>query len=67
MSRRAALITQADIARAIRAVKQAGPENFVIEITKAGEIRIVPAILAQRTPLDPPVPEPFARGLEIIP
>jgi hypothetical protein len=40
MSRRPARVTQADIARAIRAVEQTGA-NMVIEITADGVIRLV--------------------------
>lgn len=41
MSRRAARFTQADIARAIKAVEQTGA-NMCVEITPDGTIRIVP-------------------------
>ncbi len=41
MSRSPARVTQADIARAIRAVKQTGPGMEVV-IDKDGNIRIVP-------------------------
>jgi hypothetical protein len=50
MSRRPATVTQADVARAIRAVEQT---NYpaVVEIDRDGTIRIVPAKLALRTKL----------------
>ena len=50
MSRRPATVTQADVARAIRAVEQT---NYpaVVEIDRDGTIRIVPAKLALRTTL----------------
>lgn len=41
MSRRAARFTQADIARAIRAVQQTGA-GMAVEISPDGTIRIVP-------------------------
>jgi hypothetical protein len=41
MSRRPARFTQAEIARAIAAVKQSG-ETFVIEVTLEGAIRLFP-------------------------
>ncbi len=41
MSRTAARVTQADIARAIRAIKQAGG-GLAVEIARDGTIRIVP-------------------------
>lgn len=49
MSRRPAMITQADVARALRAVEQTGT-NAVVEITRDGTIRIVPAGNAGKTP-----------------
>jgi hypothetical protein len=45
MSRRPPKVTQADIARAIRAVEQSRCQ-WVIEITPDGTIRILPAALA---------------------
>lgn len=42
MSRSPAKVTQADIARAIRAITQTGA-NLVVEITPEGTIRLVPA------------------------
>lgn len=47
MSRTAAKVTQADVARALRAVEQTGA-SAVIEIAPDGTIRIVPAALAGR-------------------
>ncbi len=41
MSRRPARVTQADVARAIRAADQCGSQR-VVEITPDGTIRIVP-------------------------
>jgi hypothetical protein len=40
MSRRAAAFTQADVARAIRAVKQVDPGPVVVEITPGGIVRV---------------------------
>jgi hypothetical protein len=67
MTRRAALVTQADVARAARAAKQLGPE-WRVEI-EGGIIRLV------QSPTDRPSPardqceqEPrFARGLDSAP
>lgn len=42
MGRRPALVTQADVARALRAIKQSGLPHHMVEITKDGTIRIVP-------------------------
>ena len=49
MSRRAASITQADVARAIRAAQAAGPKWF-IEVLPGGTIRIAQSLLADRAP-----------------
>lgn len=49
MSRRAARFTQADIARAIRAVEQTGA-RMAVEIGPDGTIRIVPAEPRDRPP-----------------
>jgi hypothetical protein len=70
MTRRAAKITQADLARAIRAAEQVAPGQRMVEITPDGLIRIVP-IEASRpvtshTRYDEPE-DPFARGLEGVP
>lgn len=65
MSRRAALITQAQIARALRAVKKIAPEGFVIEI-KGAVINIVPASLANFVHKKE-IENETARGLEIVP
>jgi hypothetical protein len=43
MSRRPARFTQADIARAIKAVEQVGA-RMAVEITLDGTIRIVPSV-----------------------
>lgn len=54
MSRSPARVTQADVARAIRAVEQTGG-NCIVEIDRDGTIRIVPTKLARTTtpvPLD---------------
>lgn len=48
MSRTPARCTQADIARAIRAVEQVGI-NSVVEVTRDGTIRIIPAVLAGKS------------------
>jgi hypothetical protein len=40
MSRRAASFTQADVARAIRAIKQVDPGPVVVEITPGGVVRV---------------------------
>jgi hypothetical protein len=45
MSRTPAKVTQADIARAIRAVEQTGGQA-VVEVARDGTIRIVPAGIA---------------------
>jgi hypothetical protein len=70
MSRRAASFTQADVARAIRAIKQVDPGPVVVEIAPGGVIRIVPIDasrpVASHTRHDEPE-DPFARGLEIVP
>lgn len=49
MSRRPALVTQADVARALRAAEQCR-EPRVVEITPEGIIRIVPASDRSPTP-----------------
>jgi hypothetical protein len=71
MSRRAAKITQADVARAIRAAEQVAPGRRVVEVTPEGVIRIVPldgspAAAGPRSAHDEPE-DPFARGLESVP
>lgn len=48
MSRTAAKVTQADIARALRAVEQVGA-HAVVEVARDGTIRIVPAGLAGKS------------------
>jgi hypothetical protein len=53
MSRRPALVSQADVARAIRAADQAQSPR-VIEITPDGVIRIVP--FTGQTPVEQPTP-----------
>ncbi len=64
MTRRAAAITQADVARAARAAKALGPE-WRVEIEGA-VIRLVQSPLSDRAPS--PEPEPhFARGLAQAP
>ena len=42
MSRVAAKITQADVARALRAITQVAPGQMVVEITVGGTIRMLP-------------------------
>jgi len=64
MSRRPALVTQADVARALRAAKQAGPD-WVIEITGA-TIRISQSAGQDQTAGRDPQPA-FARGLADAP
>ena len=56
MSRRPALVTQADVARAIRAAKQAGAG--AVEIRPDGTIRV---ILFTEPKADEPVIEPPAK------
>jgi hypothetical protein len=41
MSRTAARVTQADLARALRAVEQVAPGRMMVELTREGTIRIV--------------------------
>ncbi|AKR55756.1 hypothetical protein XM25_08080 [Devosia sp. H5989] len=48
MSRTPARATQADIARAIRAVEQVGAAA-VVEVSRDGTIRIIPAGIAVKT------------------
>jgi len=65
MSRRPALVTQADVARALRAAQAAGPA-WRVEI-EGGIIRLV-----QSSPFDRPPPErdpesQFSRGLDSTP
>jgi len=54
MSRRPAAITQADIARAIRAAKAAGAAEVEVR-TEGGTIviRIAPSTASSETPLEP--------------
>lgn len=47
MSRTPAKVTQADIARAIRAIEQTGA-NLAVEIAKDGTIRLVPVAAMPR-------------------
>lgn len=60
MSRRPALVTQADVARAIRAAKQAGAGT--VEVLKDGTIRI------SLSPLSTALgnPEPIAPKREVV-
>ena len=54
MSRRPAAVTQADIARIIRAAKQAGAAEVVVPVN--GEmivVRIIPSVEATALPLAP--------------
>jgi hypothetical protein len=70
MSRRAALFTQADVTRALRAVEQVAPGRMTIEIAPDGVIRIVPLDVCPASALrtEPEGPDdPFARGLENVP
>ena len=59
MTRRAARVTQADIARALRAAAQMG-ERMVLEIAPDGTMRIMPA-----TEPAPSTPDKLARKREI--
>jgi hypothetical protein len=63
MSRRAARVTQADIARALRAVEQTGARASV-EVTPDGTIRIVP--IEALAPLPGPPTAPVEPEHEII-
>jgi hypothetical protein len=64
MTRRPALTTQADIARACRAAKALGPEWFIEIEAGTGTIRVMQA----PTPGRPSAPEPQgARGLDSAP
>lgn len=65
MSRRAARCTQADIARAIRAVEQTGA-RMAVEIGTDGTIRIIPTPVAWPMP-SASEPEPkVERGARIM-
>jgi hypothetical protein len=66
MSRRPALVTQADVARACRAAKALGPQWFIEIEAGTGTIRVMQA------PSDRPPPAPgqephCARGLDTAP
>ncbi len=64
MPRRPAVVTQADIARALRAAKAAGGA-WRIEIEPGGKIVILPG---EAPPPTAPAPaSPFARGLATAP
>jgi hypothetical protein len=62
MSRRAARFTQADVARAIRAVEQTGA-RMAVEIGPDGTIRIVPVSDAPRIPPVAPPQVERKRGI----
>ena len=64
MSRRAARVTQADVARVIRAAQAAGPA-WRVEVLPDGVIRAVQGEAPKSEPL--PAPENFGRGLEVVP
>jgi hypothetical protein len=55
MPRRAATITQADIARAIRAAKQAGAAEVEVRVDEHSSIliRLVPSTSSNEAPLEP--------------
>ena len=54
MSRRPATITQADIARAIRAAKQAGAKEVVVQVGKDAKITVrLTSSTADDAPLEP--------------
>lgn len=59
MSRRAASVTQADIARAIRAAKQVG-DGYCVEIAPGGLIRIVKGGPGFSTEPPASLPDPVA-------
>jgi hypothetical protein len=69
MSRRAAAFTQADVARAIRAVKQVDPGPVVVEISPGGVVR-VRSVDGLRSAPAAPIAAPESdngRGLTIVP
>jgi len=51
MSRRPAAVTQADIARALRAAEQVLPGKMTVEIAPDGTIRVVPRDGSQSVPV----------------
>jgi hypothetical protein len=54
MSRRPATITQADVARVIRAAKQAGAAEVEVKIgNQSAIVRFTPSTGQQYTPLEP--------------
>lgn len=55
MSRRPAVVTQADVARALRAVEQVRYHG-VVEIARDGTIRIVPFGVVEKAPAPEPTP-----------
>ncbi len=71
MSRRAAAFTQADIARALRAVEQVAPGRMRVRVTREGEIVVEPAARADFSALssqgEPDDDGDLARGLEVVP
>jgi hypothetical protein len=64
MSRRAATFTQADVARALRAVEQVAPGRMVVEIAPGGVIRIRTSKPDQTNPA-PEVDKVVDQGEEI--
>lgn len=46
MGRRPAAVTQADVARALRAAEQVAPGRMIVEVAPGGTIRIFPAELS---------------------
>jgi hypothetical protein len=69
MSRRPAIITQADVARACRAARQLGPEWFIEIEAVTGTIRVMQIPPPHDRP-QPPERDPesqFARGLANTP
>jgi hypothetical protein len=71
MSRRAALFTQADVTRALRAAERVAAGRMTIEIATDGVIRIIPLDASPATraasSLHDESEDPFARGLESVP
>ena len=59
MSRRAAVFTQADAARALRAAQQVAPGPWRLRILPGGEIIVEPAAPAA-DPVAPPAAAPLA-------
>lgn len=70
MTRRAAAVTEAEVARAVRGVERAAPGRFVIEIDpRRGVVRAVPVGSAGLPPSieDPAAEAQFGCGLAFVP